>query len=164
MRLGFLSLRNTRTMSSPSGIVLPKCCLAQKHTQLPLMCGALGSFLARWFACFSSGTNFLLGDVFQAHGVPLCPGDSEIDQLFKIFRVFGTPNEEIWPHVTKLPDWRPTLPNFRPQPLENLIPELDANGIDLFRQMMQYDPAKRISAKAALNHPYFNDLPNKDST
>ena len=24
--------------------------------------------------------------------------------------------------------------------------------------MLKYDPAKRISAKAALDHPYFNDL------
>ncbi|KAJ4457202.1 putative Cyclin-dependent kinase 3 [Paratrimastix pyriformis] len=95
-------------------------------------------------------------------GYPLCPGDSEIDQLFKIFHVFGTPTEEVWPHVTKLPDWKTTLPNFRPKPLEEIVPQLDAQGIDLLRQLCQYDPARRISAKSALNHPYFADLPNKD--
>ena len=33
-------------------------------------------------------------------------GDSEIDQLFRIFRVLRTPTEEIWPEVTKLPDFK----------------------------------------------------------
>ena len=31
---------------------------------------------------------------------PLFPGDSEIDQLFKIFRQLGTPTEEVWPGVS----------------------------------------------------------------
>lgn len=31
---------------------------------------------------------------------PLFTGDSEVDQLYRIFRVLGTPNEEIWPGVT----------------------------------------------------------------
>lgn len=31
---------------------------------------------------------------------PLFPGDSEIDQLFRIFRMFGTPSENIWPGVS----------------------------------------------------------------
>lgn len=38
-------------------------------------------------------------------GHPLFQGDSEIDQLFKIFQVLGTPNEENWPEVTNLPDY-----------------------------------------------------------
>ena len=45
---------------------------------------------------------------------PLYPGDSEIDELFKIFRTLGTPNEELWPGVSKLPDYKPTFPNCTP--------------------------------------------------
>lgn len=37
-------------------------------------------------------------------------GDSEIDQLFRIFRVFGTPNEELWPGVSDLRDYNPNFP------------------------------------------------------
>ena len=37
---------------------------------------------------------------------PLFPGDSEIDELFRIFRVLGTPSEESWPGVTRLPDYK----------------------------------------------------------
>jgi hypothetical protein len=37
-------------------------------------------------------------------------GDSEIDQLFRIFRVLRTPTEDIWPGVTQLPDFKATFP------------------------------------------------------
>ena len=32
---------------------------------------------------------------------PLFPGDSEIDQLFRIFRQLGTPSEASWPGVSR---------------------------------------------------------------
>lgn len=89
---------------------------------------------------------------------PLFMGDSEIDQLFKIFRVLGTPNEETFPGVTSLPDFKTTFPSWRPQDLSRLVPNLCEKGVDLLSQMVCYDPAKRISAKAALVHPYFADL------
>ena len=31
-------------------------------------------------------------------------------------------------------------------------------ALDLLEQCLVYDPSKRISAKAALRHQYFNDL------
>ena len=33
-------------------------------------------------------------------------GDSEIDQLFRIFRVLRTPTDQIWPGVTSFPDYK----------------------------------------------------------
>ena len=35
---------------------------------------------------------------------------------------------------------------------------VDDHGLDLLAQMLIYDPSKRISAKAAIVHPYFDDL------
>ena len=35
-------------------------------------------------------------------GQPLFPGDSEIDELFKIFRLLGTPNEGLWEGVSQV--------------------------------------------------------------
>ena len=40
---------------------------------------------------------------------PLFQGDSEIDQLFRIFRVLRTPTEDLWPGVTQLPDFKVRL-------------------------------------------------------
>ncbi len=33
--------------------------------------------------------------------------DVQIDELFKIFQLLGTPNEKVWPGVTNLQDWNP---------------------------------------------------------
>jgi len=92
---------------------------------------------------------------------PLFPGDSEIDQIFRIFRTLGTPGEEEWPGVTKLPDYKPTFPKWKKQSLGQNLPNIDPQGLDLLKQMLIYQPSKRISAKEALQHPYFNELLSK---
>ena len=38
------------------------------------------------------------------------------------------------------------------------MPTLDANGVDLLSKMLQYDPARRITANEALKHPFFFDV------
>ncbi|PQQ08280.1 cyclin-dependent kinase B2-2 [Prunus yedoensis var. nudiflora] len=91
----------------------------------------------------------------------LFPGDSELQQLLHIFRLLGTPNEEVWPGVSKLMNWH-EYPQWSPQSLSKAVPNLDVMGLDLLLQMLQYEPAKRISAKKAMEHPYFDDL-NKAS-
>jgi hypothetical protein len=48
---------------------------------------------------------------------PLFPGDSEIDQIFKIFRLLGTPKEADWQGVTKLRDYKPTFPKWQKKSL-----------------------------------------------
>ncbi|KAJ1930189.1 Cyclin-dependent kinase catalytic subunit [Tieghemiomyces parasiticus] len=94
----------------------------------------------------------------MANMLPLFPGDSEIDEIFKIFRILGTPNEEIWPGVTSLPDYGSTFPCWEGTPLATHVKKLDPNGIDLLYKLLKYDPSHRISAKQALAHPYFDDL------
>eukprot|EP00040_Diaphanoeca_grandis_P039230 m.258475 g.258475 ORF g.258475 m.258475 type:complete len:300 (+) comp36622_c0_seq1:83-982(+) len=89
---------------------------------------------------------------------PLFPGDSEIDELYRIFRIFGTPTEATWPKVSELPDWKPTFPSWKAKTLSDSVPSLDAIGVDLLQKMMFYEPGRRITAKAGLMHPYFRDL------
>uniref|UniRef100_A0A3Q7HQX7 cyclin-dependent kinase n=1 Tax=Solanum lycopersicum TaxID=4081 RepID=A0A3Q7HQX7_SOLLC len=62
---------------------------------------------------------------------PLFPGDSEIDELFKIFRVMGTPNEDTWPGVTSLPDYKSAFPKWPPKDLAIIVPNVDGAGLDL---------------------------------
>ncbi|XP_033624815.1 cyclin-dependent kinase 2-like isoform X1 [Asterias rubens] len=88
----------------------------------------------------------------------LFPGDSEIDQLFRIFRTLGTPDETIWPGVTKLPDYKSTFPNWKKQDLNKVVPALPSEGRDLLRKMLCYHPDGRISAKSALSQPFFDDV------
>ncbi|TGZ32196.1 Uncharacterized protein DBV15_01024 [Temnothorax longispinosus] len=89
---------------------------------------------------------------------PLFQGDSEIDQLFRIFRILRMPTEEIWPGVTQLSDYKATFPNWMTNNLESQVKTLDADGLNLLQPMLTYDPVYRISARAALKHPYFGDL------
>ena len=42
----------------------------------------------------------------MASGRPLFPGSSVKDQLLRIFKILGTPNEEIWPGLSLLPDFK----------------------------------------------------------
>jgi cyclin-dependent kinase 2 len=44
---------------------------------------------------------------------PMFNGDSEIDQIFKIFQFHGTPTPSEWPNIYKLPDFKHTFPKFR---------------------------------------------------
>ena len=90
--------------------------------------------------------------VEMAQKKPLFPGDSEIDQLFKIFKLHGTPNEDSWPGVSKLRDFKNTFPKFRGGKLQENSKNLDSFGLDLVSKMMNIDPAKRISARVALQH------------
>jgi cyclin-dependent kinase 1 len=90
---------------------------------------------------------------------PLFPGDSEIDQLYKIFRQLGTPDEDVWPGVTQLQDWNAAFPIWFKSPYAaGVTNHLDAAGMELLEMFLAYDPKDRITAKDALNHPYFDDL------
>ncbi|KAI1291849.1 Cyclin-dependent kinase 1 [Halotydeus destructor] len=95
-------------------------------------------------------------------GKPLFHGDSEIDQLFRIFRSLGTPTEEAWPGVTSMPDFKANFPSWKSNVLSSLVPTMDKQGVDLLSKMLIYDPHRRISGKAALLHPYFDDLDRTD--
>ncbi|CAN7982131.1 unnamed protein product [Ixodes pacificus] len=88
----------------------------------------------------------------------LFPGDSEIDQLFRIFRTLGTPDEDSWPGVTQLPDYKPSFPRWEPQSLTKLVPGLDPDGEDLILKLLIADPEARIPAIQALKHRYFRDV------
>ncbi|XP_041364501.1 cyclin-dependent kinase 1-like [Gigantopelta aegis] len=89
---------------------------------------------------------------------PLFHGDSEIDQLFRIFRTMATPTEETWPGVSSLPDYKPTFPCWKTNQLHTAVKQLDNVGLDLLQKTLTYDPATRISCKNALSHQYFADL------
>lgn len=89
---------------------------------------------------------------------PLFMGDSEIDQIFKIFKVLGTPNENNWPDALKLSDFKSTFPKFRGIPMTEHTPTLNELEVDLLSGLVALDPNRRISALAALQHPYFDDM------
>ncbi len=91
----------------------------------------------------------------MALGSPLFPGDAEIDQLFKMFQALGTPSEKTWPGISKLRDYKAaTFPCWGPGKLKTMVTNLDPAGMDLLGRMLVLDPARRVSARAALSHVF----------
>lgn len=85
----------------------------------------------------------------------------EISQLYKIFEILGTPDETSWPGVSKLPDYLPSFPKWRPMDMGSVLKDrLEPDGLDLLRCMLQYPPSERITPGQALKHRYFADLAN----
>ena len=88
----------------------------------------------------------------MAQKKPLFYGDSEIDQIFKIFQILGTPNENIWKGINDLPDFKTSFPKWKKKDITVLASNLDLLGIDLLEKMIALDPLSRISAREALEH------------
>ncbi|KAM4706386.1 serine/threonine-protein kinase MAK [Rhinophrynus dorsalis] len=87
---------------------------------------------------------------------PLFPGTSEVDEIFKICQVLGTPKKNDWPEGYQLA----SSMNFRfpqcvPINLKTLIPNASEDALTLMRDMLQWDPKKRPTASQALRYPYF---------
>ncbi|KAG6931711.1 intestinal cell kinase [Chelydra serpentina] len=87
---------------------------------------------------------------------PLFPGASEIDTIFKICQVLGTPKKNDWPEGYQLAGtmnfrWPQCVPNN----LKTLVPNAGSEAVQLMRDMLQWDPKKRPTASQALRYPYF---------
>ncbi|XP_035862718.1 serine/threonine-protein kinase MAK isoform X2 [Sander lucioperca] len=87
---------------------------------------------------------------------PLFPGNSEVDEIFKICQVLGTVKKTDWSEGYQLA----SAMNFRfpqcvPTHLKTLIPNASNEAIALMRDMLQWDPKKRPTAVQALRYPYF---------
>jgi len=90
---------------------------------------------------------------------PIFKGTDEKSQLKCIFKKLGTPSESNWKGVTDLAGWKKeALKNYPGVKLSEIVEGLDENGYDLLSSMLKYEPSERISAQAALEHPFFDDL------
>ncbi|KAH7724930.1 CMGC/RCK/MAK protein kinase [Aphelenchoides avenae] len=87
---------------------------------------------------------------------PLFPGTSELDQIFKIITIMGTPTKEEWPEGYKLA----AAMNFRFQqsqgvPLETIVNTISEDGMKLMVDMLKWNPEKRPTAANSLKYKYF---------
>jgi serine/threonine protein kinase len=75
-----------------------------------------------------------------------------------IFDVIGTPSWDDMEHVTNSKA-KSYLKTLTPKPRSDFavkFPSCDSVALDLLQKMLQFDPAKRISVKDAIKHPFFN--------
>lgn len=93
---------------------------------------------------------------------PYIAGDTEVGQVNLICQAVGTPTEENWPGVSKLPEYAVPDP---PNPIRGRDQYLGTfgtagqEGVDLLMAMLILDPRKRITAKEVLQHPWWASEP-----
>lgn len=94
-------------------------------------------------------------------GQPCFPGQSELGQLFLIFKSMGTPTEKNWPGVKKLQHFQSIFPKWDPRPAKALWPGMDAVCCDVLRSLLHCAPAARIKARHLRLHPIFGVNENR---
>jgi len=101
----------------------------------------------------------ILGELTD--GQPLFPGESEIDQLFLIQKILGPLTSEQMEMFQKNPRFiGMRFPEMnRPETLEKkYLGKLSKKALAFMKQCLKMDPADRLTATEALNHPYFEGL------
>jgi serine/threonine protein kinase len=87
---------------------------------------------------------------------------SDIDQLLSIFQICGTPNPDEWIGLEDLPGFAlirdgPQMPCTLGQRLDDALPREFMGLKSLLEAMLVLDPAQRVTAKVALDHPFFGE-------
>jgi len=84
---------------------------------------------------------------------PLFPGKSEIDEIFKICSVIGTPDKDDWLEGYQLATaMNFKFPNFTRTSLTVLIPNASQEAVILMEDMLQWNPVKRPTAQQSLRY------------
>jgi cyclin-dependent kinase 8/11 len=89
-------------------------------------------------------------------------GELQLNQLQKIAGWAGKLTPEIWSDCVKLPHWN-AIQNLVPEDApvgyakhrQTITTHYGESALDLLNEMLNYNPITRISAKDALQHPYF---------
>uniref|UniRef100_A0A2P2I2K8 Cyclin-dependent kinase 7 n=1 Tax=Hirondellea gigas TaxID=1518452 RepID=A0A2P2I2K8_9CRUS len=89
---------------------------------------------------------------------PYFPGESDLAQLTCIFTALGTPTDESWPNMDKLPDYVVFKP-LEGSAMTDLFPAAKDDLIALLEGLLSINPLKRVTCTQALKMPYFSNGP-----
>jgi len=109
------------------------------------------------------GAGMIMGELLA--GQPLAPGTSEINQLYILCELLGTPSQSQWPEGYRQAE----VCGFRwpsgsggsaggRSKLKLLCPNISTQAMDFLQQLLAFNPSKRPSPTAALQHAWFADV------
>ncbi|KDD74989.1 protein kinase, partial [Helicosporidium sp. ATCC 50920] len=98
-------------------------------------------------------------------GSPLFPGESGVDQLVEIIKVWGilgTPTRDeihaMNPNYTEF-----KFPHIQAHPWSKIFSRrMPSDAVDLISKLLVYDPTKRLTALVAMTHPFFDQLRDRN--
>ncbi|EER09960.1 CDK1, putative [Perkinsus marinus ATCC 50983] len=96
-------------------------------------------------------------------GSPLFPTDSEVETLFRIFRMLGTPTPETWPGIVETcPDYCELWPKWKEdrglQTMQQRNSEIPDWLNELALSCLRVTPTARASVAGLMAHPWFKDV------
>ncbi|KAG8348160.1 Protein kinase domain [Trypanosoma vivax] len=87
-------------------------------------------------------------------GCPIFRGDSNYDQLDKIFYTLGTPTEETWKGVTSMPSYDKSFKVYKVAPLPVRLPTFDKEAVEFALFLLVPNPKNRPTITSILRHPF----------
>lgn len=87
------------------------------------------------------------------------------NQFQKVVDILGSPTVENWPSLTKYPEFsqyqliKKCSSNFDNWYHNHILSPPNQKAFELLSSLLEYDPAKRITAHDSLVHPYFLTYP-----
>ncbi|KAI9011727.1 kinase-like domain-containing protein [Hyaloraphidium curvatum] len=138
----------------------PEICLSLKNYTPAIDVWSAGCI----FAEMLSGRILFNGNHAQA--------SNDFDLLITIFRILGVPTEEVWPGLDDLipgdaeQGYARTFllsqrrANYAPRGLAKCVATsgVSDEGMDLLSRLLFYNPSKRLTAQAALKHPFLQGV------
>ncbi|WVQ86170.1 serine/threonine-protein kinase SSN3 [Cryptococcus sp. DSM 104549] len=134
----------------------PELILGAKHYTAAVDLWAIGCIYAELLSL----RPIFKGDEAKMDGKKTLP--FQRDQMGKICDVLGAVKPEQWPGIVHMPEYR-TYQTTGPYQTNNPLPQWyqnrssSAQGYDLLLKLFEWDPARRITARDALAHPWFQE-------
>ncbi|RRT66617.1 hypothetical protein B296_00040061 [Ensete ventricosum] len=97
----------------------------------------------------------LLAEMFV--GKPIMPGRNEVEQLYKIFKLCGSPSEDYWRKLKLATIFQPPPP-YKPSIIET-FGDFSSSALSLLMVLLALDPSNRGTAASALQSNFFSTRP-----
>jgi mitogen-activated protein kinase 15 len=97
-------------------------------------------------------------------GKPVFPGTSTLNQLDRVMEVTGRPSPEDVESINSplAQTMLESLPASKPKKLADMFPNASDDALDLLKNLLQFNPNKRLTAEQALKHKYVAQFHNPD--